>query len=297
MDCIPEVDGETNASVTDKVYDVIQKQMKISNARSIRIVRCHRLGQKRNNAKRPRQVIFKLHWFGDREAIWGERSKLKGTNYLLSEDFPAEILSKRRVLQPVMKEAWRQKKKATLAVDKLILEGEVYTVDTLHKLPKDLQPQHLATPSNEDGTMTAFFSSSSPLSNFHPGEFIDSEDNVWSYSECAYQYAKAREFGDHSTAEKIKLATSPLEAYNLGKNVKGFNRERWMTKAKDVMLEACKLKFVQNSDLKNFLIDTKESTLIEANPRDKVWAVGLSVETKMYSTEQNGMVTTFWWRF
>ncbi len=107
-----------------------------------------------------------------------------------------------------------------------------------------------------------------------------SENNVWSYSETAYQYAKAKEFDDQLTAEKIRLSSTPLEAYNLGRNVKGFVKERWMNKARDVMFGVCKAKFLQNPTLKNFLLATKDSTLIEANPRDKVWAVGLSVRDK-----------------
>ena len=56
-----------------------------------------------------------------------------------------------------------------LVSDKLIFKGQLYTTDTVHKLPSMFQPETVASPSKH-GT-TAFFTSSSPLSNHHRSFF------------------------------------------------------------------------------------------------------------------------------
>ncbi len=43
------------------------------------------------------------------------------------------------------------------------------------------------------------------------------------------------------------------------------------------MYEDCKAKFVQNSDLKQFLINTEERTLVEACKHDKYWGSGFGL--------------------
>ena len=108
---ITETQGETDRDCYRKVVDVMSK-MNIHEAMNIRIVRCHRTGH--SNKNRPRSIIVKLHWFGDRSRIWEARKNLKGSNIWLSENFPTEIEQRRRTLTPVLKEAWRQKKKAVL---------------------------------------------------------------------------------------------------------------------------------------------------------------------------------------
>ncbi len=67
-----------------------------------------------------------------------------------------------------MSEARILLKKASLNVDKLIIEGHVYTVHTLGKLLVELSPANVATKSN--GEVTAFFTSDCPFSNFNDCE-------------------------------------------------------------------------------------------------------------------------------
>ncbi len=56
------------------------------------IVRCHRPGKIKPVQTRPSTVIFKLHWFEDRETIWDKARELAGRKLFLSEDFPVEII-------------------------------------------------------------------------------------------------------------------------------------------------------------------------------------------------------------
>ncbi len=68
-----------------------------------------------------------------------------------------------------MQKAKHAGKRAFLNVDRLVIDADTYTVAVLDKLPKDLDPKHVATP--QVGDMMVFFGGQSPLSNFHQSVF------------------------------------------------------------------------------------------------------------------------------
>ncbi len=76
---IGEETGESDADCKEKVYSIIENKLGVVNARQTKIARAHRLptGPTRKIQGWPRPVIFKLHWYGDRENIWNVRQKLK----------------------------------------------------------------------------------------------------------------------------------------------------------------------------------------------------------------------------
>ena len=276
FDGVPEPEGETPTDCLNTVFHILQHNMSIPDARQMKIVRCHRNGPKIPGSTRPRQIIFKMFWFGDREKIWQSRRKLKGSKIWVSEDFPKEIVQRRYKLQPILREAKQLKKSAFISVDKLIVEGRTYTVDTLSSLPSELQPQNVSTKSN--GSITAFYTSASPLSNFYPSPVKDDESGItFNTSEHFYQYCKAKEFGDVESMDKIKMAKSPLEAYRLGRKVSNYNRSQWEALSPDVMFRVCKAKYLQHPQLRDFLSKTGDTELVEASPFDLFWGVGISL--------------------
>ena len=279
LDGVAETPGENDTVCLQKVYDILENKLQIPDARSIRIVRCHRLGQHRQNNQRPRSIIFKLHWYGDRQTIWDARRKLKGTDLYLAENFPAEIERRRQILWPIMMEARRQDKdrRAYLAVDRLHIGNKSYTVDSLNDLPASLHPQKVATPSRNQ--ITAFFSSTSPLSNFFRTDIKGPDGIMYKSSEQMYQHLKALHYKDKETAAAILASRTPLQAYKLGKTVKGFDSSDWNTeeKAKEIMYECCLAKFKQNDSLEQFLISTGTNAIVEGNPRDNLWGAALKV--------------------
>ncbi len=272
-------ESSTNESWDDckeKVYDILEQKLQLENARDIKIARCHRLGPKRAGSKRPRTIIFKLHWFGDRERIWRCRSNLQGTNIFLSEDFPEEIQLRRKKLYPYLRTARDLNMRASLSVDRLFLDGKMYTVDTLQDLPPEVKTANSST--RRVGNYLAFFRSTSPLSNFHPTPVEDDEGNIFPASENCYQYGKALFAGDREAAAKILRAKQPIEAYMIGLELKNFNKDTWHhTEANKCMYKACFAKFDQNPALKKALLDTKDLTIVEANPKDQYWSCGLSL--------------------
>ena len=284
LDGVPETENESFETCRNKIVKILEENMQIQNARDIKFVRCHRLGPKRDFSKKPRTLIFKFHYFQDREQVWSSKTKLKNSDYWLSEDFPAEIKKRRSVLYPVLKKAWQLHLKASLSVDKLIISGRTYTVDNLSSLPQELDPAHIAT--RKVGNITCFFSSSSPLSNFHNTTIKDADGKKFHTSEQFYQYHKAIHFNDEESAYKILLADTPLECYKLGRTIKNFNKDVWHNgQAKQVMHKAVSAKFQQNQKLCDFLLQTNDSKLVEANPRDRDWGVGLSVHSKDIGNE------------
>lgn len=116
---------------------------------------------------------------------------------------------------------------------------------------------------------------SGPFSNWHPSPF--EIDGVW-YN-CSEQYMmaeKARLFNDTETLSKIMSAPDPREQKQYGRQVKGFDQHTWEKVARGVVYKGCLAKFSQNQVLKKILLETGDTTLVEASPYDKIWGIGLA---------------------
>ena len=271
---------------TSTLRQVLKTKLGMQNADSIQIVRCHRLGKKLPGTSRPRTIIVKFHWYGDRMAVWGLRKNLKGTNIFMNEDFPREIQERRRILTPIMKKARDMDKTAFLNVDSLIIEDSRYTVADLCKLPDELSPATVATPEVAEGSL-AFFSGQSPLSNFSRCSFTH-EGQSYNSSEKLYQKQKAEFYGDMVAAQSILKAETPLECYKIGKFLDDkYDVNKWhQKKAKEAMYTALKTKFTQSPYHKQFLLSTQDKTLIEANPKDTFWSCGLGLKHRDIANEE-----------
>lgn len=93
--------------------------------------------------------------------------------------------------------------------------------------------------------------------------------------------SKARLFDDEETFNEIMNAKSPNEYKKLGRKVKGFDANLWDEKKMDTVVAGNKAKFVQNPDLKEFLLSTVDAILVEASPYDKIWGIGMDKETAL----------------
>jgi hypothetical protein len=116
-------------------------------------------------------------------------------------------------------------------------------------------------------------------SQWHPADFTI--DGV-AYT-CAEQFMmaeKARLFGDDETLRQILAATSPREHKALGRNVRGFDEERWTAACREVVYRGNVGKFSQNAELKALLLATGDKTLVEASPTDRIWGIGLAADDR-----------------
>lgn len=112
-----------------------------------------------------------------------------------------------------------------------------------------------------------------PFSQWHKKPFV--VDGI-TYN-CAEQYMmaeKARLFGDVEALRKIMATTSPREQKKIGREVKGYDEEKWDIIVKDVIFKGNYAKFSQNKELLDMLLKTNP-VLVEASPYDTKYGVGL----------------------
>ena len=120
-----------------------------------------------------------------------------------------------------------------------------------------------------------FFGSYNPFSNWYKCKFKDS-GLEFNCVEQYMMYQKAMLFKDYEIANKILNSSYDPKLYkSLGRKVKGFNIERWDKWKEQIVYTGCYLKFTQNKDLKEKLLNTVGYELVEASPYDKIWGCGL----------------------
>jgi len=123
-------------------------------------------------------------------------------------------------------------------------------------------------------SVTLFYTKASPFSNFFACPFVYA-GNPFTSSEQAFMYAKALEFGDVDSAQKILHAKTPYAAQQLGRKIKPYDDARWSAARQELMYAVLLAKFSQNPSLAEALCATGESRIAEASPRDRVWGIGL----------------------
>lgn len=91
---------------------------------------------------------------------------------------------------------------------------------------------------------------------------------------------KARLFKDEEVRLKILKSSSPGEAKQLGRQVKGFQQETWEQKRFEIVVKGNTHKFTQHTELREFLLNTKNRVLVEASPVDTIWGIGLDAKSE-----------------
>jgi ribA/ribD-fused uncharacterized protein len=117
------------------------------------------------------------------------------------------------------------------------------------------------------------------LSQWWPASF-SVENQSYPTAEHYMMAEKARLFGDAETRGEILATTDPAQAKALGRKVRGFADERWAEERVAIAVRGNTAKFGQNTDLKEWLIATKDAILVEASPVDRAWGIGLAANDK-----------------
>lgn len=115
---------------------------------------------------------------------------------------------------------------------------------------------------------------SGPFSQWHPSPFTVG-GLTFSHAEQYMMYAKALLFGDRATAVRILAAKKPKDQKALGRVVEGFDADVWVLFREGVVYQGSHAKYSQNADLRELLLATRGTTLVEASPSDRVWGIGL----------------------
>lgn len=122
---VPETgDNETPEKTVKTLKRHLMDAMNIAAevAESVKFERVHRSPSEPIRG-RTRSIVAKSTYFKDRESVRRQWKQLNGTGYNVFEQFPPEIVSKRRKLVPKMKEARRQGKRSWIVYDTLYVDG------------------------------------------------------------------------------------------------------------------------------------------------------------------------------
>jgi len=151
---------------------------------------------------------------------------------------------------------------------------------------------------------TFFWKSTSTFSQWHPSIF---EYKGVQFTSCEQfmMFSKAKLFGDEEIAQKIldknkeplieDFLNGHVNTYDiiddyktlrmwddiqksikdLGKKVKGFNEDVWVSKREPIIAVASREKYKQNPDMKLKLLKTTGTTLVEASKFDRLYGIGL----------------------
>ena len=194
------------------------------NIASSDIERAHRVGYA-GKAERP--IIVKFLRYKVREEVFHAFKRLRGAgmNHPITvvEDFPIEVAERRRIFRPILNAAFKSggNHKAHLSVDKLVLDGQLYSTGELDKLPAELRPENLCTITK--GNMIGF--------------------------EQYLMFKKAKLFEDEVKARAVMNTSDPVRAKSLGRKVENFNPKIWNSMSSSYMETALKAKFQQNVGL------------------------------------------------
>lgn len=123
-------------------------------------------------------------------------------------------------------------------------------------------------------TYTFFYRTANPFSNFHACTIVKG-GHAFHSSEQMFMYGKAMLFGDVVHANDVLKASTPKDAKAIGRRVKPFEPKQWDEYKESLMKWVCCQKFTQNTKLKDKLMSTAGTTLVEASPYDTIWGIGM----------------------
>jgi ribA/ribD-fused uncharacterized protein len=98
---------------------------------------------------------------------------------------------------------------------------------------------------------------------------------------CAEQFmmlGKALLFKDNIVAKLIVKERNPMKHKSLGRKVKKFNDDLWNEFADDIVILGNYLKFTQDEQANDLILESADAVLIEGSPMDRIWGVGLKFD-------------------
>ncbi len=103
---------------------------------------------------------------------------------------------------------------------------------------------------------------------------------VYQTAEHFMMAEKARLFGDYESERRILSADNPGAAKMIGRCVRGFDERKWMENRMSIVVNANFMKFGQNRELKEYILNTGNRILVEASPVDSIWGIGLAADNR-----------------
>jgi len=113
------------------------------------------------------------------------------------------------------------------------------------------------------------------LGQWHMSSFFVEDERYC----CAEQYLmaeKARVFGDERVRRQVLASADPTQMKQFGRQVAGFDQAVWDAVKYSIVLNGNYAKFTQNAELRDYLVSTMGTFLVEASPQDRIWGIGLA---------------------
>jgi ribA/ribD-fused uncharacterized protein len=129
---------------------------------------------------------------------------------------------------------------------------------------------------NDHETFTFFWGG--PLSQWHKAEFTVN-GQLFNTAEQYMMAEKARLFGDEDARQRILATPNARKQKAIGREVRNFDAERWNAAARDIVYRGNLAKFSSDLQLRQILLDTGNSTIVEASPDDCIWGIGLAEDS------------------
>jgi hypothetical protein len=82
-------------------------------------------------------------------------------------------------------------------------------------------------------------------------------------------------------------AKTPMIMKRVGRSVQGYDEDRWAAHRFNAVVRGNFAKFSQNDELKKYLLSTKDAVLVEASPKDRLWGIGIDVDTAMKTPQKD----------
>ena len=121
-----------------KLRRVLKEDFGLDKVDSFVITRAHRTGP--TNPKYPRVIIANFANFDDKMAVWKARFSVTNPAIRVQEDYPVEILARRKILLPSLHAIRKSNESAlesekldvALVVDKLFVDGRMFSTQNIH---------------------------------------------------------------------------------------------------------------------------------------------------------------------
>ena len=88
-------------------------------------------------------------------------------------------------------------------------------------------------------------------------------------------YFQAQKFAGTAHEEAIRLAKTPKQAAEMGRDRSRPLRTDWEQVKDEVMRVAVRQKFYTHQDIRQILLDTNDEELVENAPTDYYWGIGV----------------------